>query len=235
MDRIATNTAYNSVLANLMNAELAQTTAGNQLSSTGEAPLPTSKAMAPARNRSPPCRPPTARSRDISTTARPSRPSCRCKTPALQPGRHRGFQNSIASITNAIATGNGATLMQQLGNAFDDAVQGLNTTFNGEYVFAGGQVNTPPVSATDITDLTSAPSIASLFHNDNRQLTTQIDQNTQVKTGFLADQVGTPLFTAMQAIEAYNQGPNGPFGATLTQTQQDFLTQTLSGSEHGLE
>ncbi len=33
MDRIATNTAYSSVLANLMQAEIAQTNAGTQLSS----------------------------------------------------------------------------------------------------------------------------------------------------------------------------------------------------------
>jgi len=89
-------------------------------------------------------------------------------------------------------------------------------------------VNTQPVSATSLTSLTTAPSIASLFHNDQRLTPTQVDQNTQVSTGFLADQVGTPLFTALQSIEAYNQGPNGPFGATLTQAQQTFLTQQLA-------
>ena len=95
-------------------------------------------------------------------------------------------------------------------------------------MFGGGQVNTQPVSATSLTDLTSSP-IASLFHNDQRTISTQIDQNTSISTGFLADQVGTPLFNALQTIEAYNQGPNGPLTGTLTQAQQDFLTQQIGG------
>ena len=68
--------------------------------------------------------------------------------------------------------------MQQLQNAFQTAVQGLNGTYNGEYLFAGGQVTTAPVSATNLTDLTSAP-ISSLFHNDQMQTTAQINHQHQ--------------------------------------------------------
>jgi flagellar hook-associated protein 3 FlgL len=118
--------------------------------------------------------------------------------------------------------------MQGLQDAFGSAVEGLNTTFNGEYLFAGGQVNTPPTSAATLSDLTSAPSIPSLFHNDQRQISTQLDSNTTANTGFLADQVGTPLFQALQTIQAYVQA-NGPFTGTLTSAQQAFLTQQLTG------
>jgi flagellar hook-associated protein 3 FlgL len=137
-----------------------------------------------------------------------------------------------AAITNALAAGNGDTVMQALQSAFNNAVQGLNTTFNGQYLFAGGQVNTPPVSATALTDLTSAPSIASLFHNDQMIQSAQVDQHTTLQTGFLADQLGTALFNTFQAIEAYNQGPNGPFAGTLTTAQAAFL-QTQIASFNG--
>jgi flagellar hook-associated protein 3 FlgL len=213
------------VLNNLMAAEIAQSTAGNQLSSNEKASdlkgYGTGAEVLTAMQ---------ATNSQVTGYLNNSQVVA-AKLTMQDTGLNQvatSATDSMSSITNAIATGNGTTLMQELQTSFGDAVQGLNTQFNGEYVFAGGQVNTPPVSATSLSSLTAAPSIASLFHNDNRQISTQVDQNTSVSTGFLADQVGTPLFTALQSIEAYNQGPNGPFGATLTPAQQTFLTQTLA-------
>jgi len=40
--------------------------------------------------------------------------------------------------------------------------------------------------------------------------------------------VGTPLFNALQAIEAYDQGPNGPLSGTLTTAQKTFLTAQIA-------
>ncbi len=137
--------------------------------------------------------------------------------------------SAIQAVTQALGTGNAGGLMTALQDALGSAVEGLNTTYNGEYVFAGGQVNTQPVSATTLSDLTSAPSIASLFHNDQRITTNQLDPNTSVSTGFVADQVGAPLFQSLQAIEAYDQGPNGPLSGNLTTAQTTFLTQQLAG------
>jgi flagellar hook-associated protein 3 FlgL len=131
--------------------------------------------------------------------------------------------SATTAITNALAAGDGDTLMQALQSAFDNAVQGLNSTFNGQYLFAGGQVNTQPVTATSLSSLTSAPSIASLFNNDQVIQTAQVNQNTTLQTGFLASSLGTNLFTTFQAIAAYDQGPNGPFSGTLTQAQTTFL------------
>jgi flagellar hook-associated protein 3 FlgL len=132
------------------------------------------------------------------------------------------------AITNALAAGSGDTVMQALQSAFNGAVQGLNTTFNGQYLFAGGQVNTQPVSATALSDLTAAPSLASLFHNDQLTQSAQVDQNTTIQTGFLASGLGTALFSTFQAIEAYNQGPNGPFSGNLTTAQTTFLQSQIA-------
>ena len=225
MDRIATNSAYNSVLINLMQAELAQNTAGNQISSTEKATdlkgYGTGAEALTAMQ---------ATNSQVTGYLNNSEVVA-AKLSTQDTGLNQvatAATDAISSITNAIAVGNGGTLMQELQTAFSDAVQGLNTQFNGEYVFAGGQVNTQPVSATSLSALTAAPSIASVFHNDQRQTSTQVDQNTSIPTGVLADQVGTPLFTALKTIEAYDQGPNGPLGATLTTAQQAFLTQQLA-------
>jgi flagellar hook-associated protein 3 FlgL len=222
MDRIATNTAYSSILTNLMQAEIAQTTAGNQISSTEKATDlegygTGAEALTAMQSTN------TQVSGYLNNTQ-----VIGAKLSVQDTGLNQvagAATSSISAITNAIATGNGSTLMQQLQTSFDDATQGLNTQFNGEYVFAGGQVNTPPVSATSLTDLVPGP-ISSLFHNDQRQISTQVDPNTSISTGFLADQVGTPLFTALQTIQQYVQ-TNGPFGATLTTAQQSFLTAQL--------
>ena len=132
------------------------------------------------------------------------------------------------AVTTAIATGSSNTLMQTLQSALQNAVQGLNTSFNGSYVFSGGNSSTKPVSAQNLSDLTAAPSIASLFANGPHVATTQVTASTSVQTGQLASTLGTPLFTALQAIEAYNQGPNGPLTGTLTSAQETFLQGQLA-------
>lgn len=132
------------------------------------------------------------------------------------------------SIKDALASGNGDSIMQALQGYFQNAVGGLNMKFDGHYLFSGGQVDTQPVSATQMTDLTSS-SIASQFHNDQYVTSNQLDESTSIKSGFLADGLGTQLFTAFQSIEAYNQGPNGPFSGSLTTAQQTFLQSQIAG------
>lgn len=131
------------------------------------------------------------------------------------------------SIKDALASGNGDSIMQALQGYFQNAVGGLNMKFDGHYLFAGGQVDTQPVSSTQLSDLTSS-SIASQFHNDNYVTSNQLDESTTIKSGFLADGLGSQLFTAFQAIESFNQGPNGPFSGSLTTAQQTFLQAQIA-------
>jgi flagellar hook-associated protein 3 FlgL len=132
------------------------------------------------------------------------------------------------AVTSALAAGMGDDLMQSLETQFQSATQGLNTTYNGEYIFAGGQVNTPPVSVSSMTALGAAPSVASVFQNDQTISSAQVSPNTTVQTGFLANQLGTPLMTALQAIQTYANGPNGPFTGALTTNQIAFLTSQIA-------
>jgi flagellar hook-associated protein 3 FlgL len=225
MDRISTSSAYNSVLTNLMTAEINQTNAGSQLSSTEKAT--DLKGYSGSAETLAAMQATNTQVTGYLAVGQTVGAKLSVQNSAL--GQVAGgAKSAIDAITNALAVGNGTTLMQGLESALGDAIDGLNSTFNGEYVFAGGQVNTQPVSATNLSDLTSAASIASLFHNDNRQVTSQINQNTVINSGFLADQVGTPLFNALQAIEAYDQGPNGPLSGTLTTAQKTFLTAQIA-------
>ena len=223
-NRISTASAYNSVLANLMKAEVAQSQAGNQLSSTETATdlqgYGTGAETLTALQAT------TTQVTGYLNNTQTVSAKLATQDNALNEVAG-GADSALQAVTQAVAAGSGTTLMTQLQDAFSNAVEGLNTTFNGEYLFGGGQVNTQPVSATSLSDLTAGP-IAGLFHNDQRVTSTQLDPNTSVATGFLASDVGTPLFQALAAIEAYNQGPNGPLTGQLTSVQSQFLTSQIA-------
>jgi flagellar hook-associated protein 3 FlgL len=225
IDRVSTASAYSAVLSNLMQAEVSETNAGNQLSSTEQA----SDLQGYGGNSE------TLMALQ-GTTTQVTGYLNNTQTVSAQLATQNTALTEVASaasgasqaITEALAQNTGVSLMSSLQDAFGSAVDGLNTTYNGQYLFSGGQVNTPAVSASSLSDLTSAPSIGSLFNNDQNVASTQLDSNTNITTGFLASDVGSPLFSALQAIEAYNQGPNGPLSGTLTSAQATFLTSQVA-------
>ena len=135
-------------------------------------------------------------------------------------------QDARDAIANAIAAGSAETLMQQLNGAFGDVVQGLNSKFNGRYVFAGAKSDTQPTTATSMADLTAAASTAALFQNDQYITSNRIDDTTSVDTGQLADQLGTGVYNAFKQVQAYVDA-NGPFTGKLTQAQSNFLGSLL--------
>ena len=226
MERISTQSSYNGVLNNLLAAETQQTKLSNQISSqqistdlkgyASNAETLTAMQAVQAQV--------TGYLSNSQTTAAQLSTQNDALTEISTAASGAG-----QAVTAAIATGSADTLMETLQSVFQNAVQGLNTSFNGSYVFSGGNSTTKPVTATNLTDLTAAPSVAAVFTNGPHASTAQVTASTTVQTGILADQLGTPLFTALQAIEAYNQGPSGPLTGTLTSAQQTFLQGQLAG------
>jgi flagellar hook-associated protein 3 FlgL len=137
------------------------------------------------------------------------------------------------SLTNALATGSGQGLMDSVSAAFSQASQALNTQYGGDYLFSGGQTQTQPFTATSLANLASAP-VSSSFQNGNLATTSQIDDNTTIKTGFLASDVGQQLMQAFSDIQTFQQGSTGNFSGNLTDAQQTFIQgmiTTLNGVE----
>ena len=133
------------------------------------------------------------------------------------------------TIADALATDRADTLMSDLDGLFRNAIQGMNTSYDGKYLFAGGQINTKPVTATAMADLTAGPPIASFFQNDSFKAQAKLDDSTTVTTGFLADGLGTNLLNALKTIQTFSQGAGGPFTGQLTDTQRTFLQGILPG------
>lgn len=132
-------------------------------------------------------------------------------------------------MAEAIASGRVDSLVSDIQAQMNTAVDSLNARYNGKYLFAGGQVDTKPVTATLLSDLTAPPAIiANFFKNDDFKVTAKVDDATTVTTGILADDVATDMLTALQAFQAFNEGPNGPFTGAMTNAQKTFLEGQLA-------
>lgn len=137
-------------------------------------------------------------------------------------------QTARQAIAEAIASGRVDTLMQDMQGAFRNGVEGLNSRYGGKYLFAGGQVDTAPFSATSLSDLTiPATNVADYFHNDTFIAQAKVDDSTLVNTGFLADAFGTDMMEAFKDMQAFHEGVDGPFTGNLTVAQRTFLEGQL--------
>ncbi len=137
-------------------------------------------------------------------------------------------QSSRNAVAEALANNSGDDLMSTLQAQLSSAAGALNTQYDGQYLFSGGQASTAPVAASSLSDLTAASPLSSVFKNGATAQVSRLDDSTVVKTGVLASDAGGPLMTALAAVQAYNAGPNGPLSGALTQAQSDFLTGVLS-------
>lgn len=224
MDRISTAFTYQSALLGIMDAQSRQTKAQQQVSSgkiADDLKGYGAKADALTATRS-------LKSRLDSNimNAKNLSSTLDVQDQALSQLETTG-QNAREAIANALTTGNADQLMTSLQGSLDEAVDGLNTQYQGRYLFAGGQISTQPVQQLSLSDLTAAPSTASLFANDQQITQSRLDDRLSVSTGFLASNLGQPLFDALKSVQALNAGPSGPLTGNLTTAQQTALQSIL--------
>lgn len=136
-------------------------------------------------------------------------------------------QNLRQATLDAISSGSGSGLMESVAGLFQQAVSLLNTQVDGKYVFGGTRTDQPPVTVASLSDLASLPAVSDAFANNSQVPSVEVATGQTMSYGFLADSVGTDLMAAIQRIAQYNAGPNGPFGANLTEAQRTFLTQEV--------
>jgi flagellar hook-associated protein 3 FlgL len=137
-------------------------------------------------------------------------------------------QAALSAIQTAVGQGSATTLMASLQAQLTNVASALNTQYNGQYLFSGGNVNTPPVADSTLSNLNLPSDVTAAFTNGTAISATQLAGNTTVSTGQLASAISTPLFNALQQVQAYNAGPNGPLSGTLTQAQTTFLQGVVS-------
>lgn len=223
MTRIATANSYSAVLSDLMRAQNRQNEAQNQVSSGKVASdlkgySRTAETLLAAQ---------TVKARTEGLIEQGKVLSTRLSTQDLALTQAAdAAQGARQAIAEAIAAGRGDVLMTELGSWFGSSVEALNAKHGGRYLFAGGQIDTRPVSAASMADLTAAPDVADLFGNDGLVPVSRLDESTAIETGFLADALGTDLFEAFKQVQTYVEA-NGDFSSPLTAAQQTFLEGML--------
>lgn len=139
-----------------------------------------------------------------------------------------GVSGVREAIGSALSTDSIGSLMLDLEGQFQSIRGGLTMRHEGGYLFSGASTTTSPVNVSNLSELAAAPSVASVFDNDTLKTASRVADGTTLETGFLADDVGTDVFTILRNIQLYNQGPNGPLTGKITDVQKTFLTSQLS-------
>jgi len=227
MNRISTSVLYSHLVQSLASAQLRQQEAGDQVSSEKKATdlkgfsgnAETLVGMQSVRNRL------------AGLIEQGQLTDNRLSMQEIALGRlEEASTGARTAIADALAAGRSEGLMQQLRGFFSDSVTALNSKHDGKYMFAGGAVDTQPVTASTMSDLTSGPPISDFFENDRFPVTNRLDETTTIDSGMLADDLGTGVMTAFQSIQAYIDA-NGAFSDTLTNAQRTFLEGMLPSFE----
>jgi flagellar hook-associated protein 3 FlgL len=129
-------------------------------------------------------------------------------------------QSAVTGISTAIANNDPTGLSTTLQAALSSASSALNTTYNGQYIFAGNATSTRPFTASSLSDLTGT-SVSNLFVNGTTAPVNRLNSNTVATTGFLASDVGSALVTALQNFQTYVSAT--PLSTPLTSDQATQL------------
>lgn len=226
MTRVSTSGGYASVLSNLMMAQQRQLEAGDQLSSGKVG----TDLKAYSRDAQVLTAMETLNTRLKAFTDQNIFTANRLETQDMGLTKAaEAADNTRKAIANAIAADSAAAFMTAVRGEFTSAVGALNSQYAGKYVFAGGQVDTRPVSATKLEDLTLSPTaVADSFKNDDYIEKVRVDETTVLEVGQVADDLGTPMLTAFRDIQAFEESANGPFTGKLTAAQRTFLESQIA-------
>lgn len=139
-------------------------------------------------------------------------------------------ENARQAVAEAVATGDASSLATSLQSQLSQAIAALNTQYNGQYLFAGGETSTSPVAtSTTLSSITATGGVAAAFQNGNSPQQDRIDADTRITTGFTASSVGTNLFNALAQVQTYLQAQQAANGGQPITTLSAAQTSTLTG------
>jgi flagellar hook-associated protein 3 FlgL len=132
-------------------------------------------------------------------------------------------------ITEAAGQGDASGLMDQVSGIYNEIAGILNTQdSNGNYIYGGGNNSTPPVSATDITQLGALSSASDAFTNGNTTTSVRTSDTTSVQVGQTASGIASSLISTIKSIVDSNT--SSAFGSTLTSAQSTFLDGAIQSA-----
>ncbi|MBS0274727.1 MAG: hypothetical protein JSR55_10065 [Proteobacteria bacterium] len=226
IDRIATNSQSQLMLSQIQQAELAlnktQTQVTSGMVSTNYAGIGDKTAMLEA-----------TRSAANRASAYQSATSLAINQADLQDSQMSSLSDLAnqlrQAITTAVGDNDGSTLMTTAQGIFDQVSQILNSKdANGNYLYGGDKNGQPPLTATNLSDLTSMASASNAFQNGTVANSVMVADGQSVKVGMLASNIGTGLIQTLKDLADFNAGASGNFSAGLTDAQSSFLSGEIT-------
>jgi flagellar hook-associated protein 3 FlgL len=225
VERIATNSQSQYMIAQIAQAEQAMTTSQQQVASgkvssdyagigTKTAALEAARASA-AR----------ATAYQASTSAASNQVDLQDTELTQLSGVAQQLQQAL---TTAVGNNDATGLTEQVQSIFDQASQILNSKdANGNYLFGGDKDNTPPFTATSLSDLAGMTNVSDAFSNGTQKKSVMVADGQSVQIGVLASDVGTQLMQTLKDVATFNASASGSFNATLSSAQSSFLTSEI--------
>jgi len=136
-----------------------------------------------------------------------------------------------ASLANNQAEGFGELLDQ----TYNFVSNGLNTNFDGTFLFAGAETGTTPVNVTELADLAALPSVNDAFSNGAIGFEARIADGVDLEFGLLADDIGADVFQEMLDLYNIDQGANGPLSGELDSVQFGLLQGQITSLETAID
>jgi len=222
IDRVSTNSQSQLLLSQIQQAELALNKTQTQVTSgkvsTDYAGIGDKTAMLEA-----------TRSASNRVTAYQSATSLALNQADLQDSQMSSLSDLAnqlrQAITTAVGDSDGSTLMTTAQGIFDQAVQILNSKdANGNYLYGGDKNGQPPVTATNLSDLTTMASASDAFQNGTVANSVMVGDGQNIQVGMLASNIGSGLMQTLKDLADFNAGASGNFSTGLTTAQSSFLS-----------
>ena len=139
------------------------------------------------------------------------------------------------SVQSSLANNQAEGFSELLDQTFSFISNGLNTNFDGTYLFSGAETGTIPVNVTELSDLAALGSVSDAFDNAAIAFEARIADGVDLEFGLLANDVGEGVFQEMLDLYNLDQGANGPFQGELTGTQFSLLQSQLASLETAID
>lgn len=140
----------------------------------------------------------------------------------------------IDRMREAVSSGNGAGLMDDVQNTFGTTMQALNVNYAGQYLFGGTRTDQPPFTAGTLSTLADPTQTAGAFFKDASSLqSVPVADGLTIQPGLRASDIGQSLMGSLKAIAEFDTS-SGPINGQLTTAQQSFLTTQISALSSAL-
>lgn len=139
------------------------------------------------------------------------------------------------TVQSTLANNQAEGFSELLDQTFNFIANGLNTNFDGTYLFSGAETGTIPVNVTELSDLAALPAVSDAFDNASVAFEARIADGVDLEFGILANDIGEDVFQEMLDLYNLDQGVNGPFEGELSNTQFSLLQGQIASLESAID